>query len=141
MKKLLRYPLADPQAQALEIFSHPDGSADVRIDGGRSIKLTPVLAALLSCLAEDTGWSNDDLVGWKTYEQIASFLQAKTGKTYRRRTVVHHIYRLRDELLRQGGFLHYLIQNNRQYGWRLALKRKAEVASPLWVKSQLSCAD
>ncbi|HZM87508.1 MAG TPA: hypothetical protein VFF31_13380 [Blastocatellia bacterium] len=120
----LRY-LAESGSTSLEIRSRPDGTADVRIDGGKQFTLPPTLADLMTALSIDNGFSEDTLVGWKTLGEIAEYLAGRSGKPVTKRSITQNVYRLRRELFDRGGVNPYLVQTNRRRGVRFALRRKA----------------
>ncbi len=116
--------LAEAGAHSLEIKQRADGMAEVRIDGGKSFTLSPLLADVLRILAIDNGPSDDDLVGWKTLDEVAILLTKDSGKQFRKHTVTQNIYRLRKAMFAQGGANPFLIQTNRQRGVRFARRRQ-----------------
>ena len=117
--------MADPKAFSLKLVYCADDSAEACIDWGKPVKLTATLAALLEILADkNTGVSDDDLIGWKTYAEVAEALKQKTGKILDKHAIHQNIYRLRIELMRQRGLSPKLIQTNPRLGLRFALLRK-----------------
>jgi hypothetical protein len=122
-RKSLRY-LAESGTSVLEIKARPDGTADVRIDGGKQFTLPPTLADLITALSIDNGSSEDAFVGWKTVKEIAEYLTKQSGKQVTKRAITQNIYRLRKELFDRGGVNPYLVQTNRRRGIRFALRRK-----------------
>ncbi len=64
---------------ALSLVPNPDGSWDVRINGGRAFRLPLKLGTLLRVLAAAGGELGDDaLVGWKAYQHVATMLGRRT---------------------------------------------------------------
>jgi hypothetical protein len=123
VKRPLRY-LAESGASTLEIKSLPDGSAIVRIDGGKEFTLPPMLVDLMSALSIDNGQRDDAFVGWKTVMEVAEFLTKRSGKPATKRAITQNLYRLRRELFDRGGVNPYLVQTNRRRGLRFALRRR-----------------
>jgi hypothetical protein len=116
--------LAVSGALALEIKLRADGAAEVRIDGGKRFTLPPLLADMLRILALDNGPSNDDLVGWKTLDEVAILLAKNTGGQVKKHAVTQNVYRLRKAMFAQGGANPYLIQTSRRHGVRFARRRR-----------------
>ena len=116
--------MAEPGVLSLEIKARTDGLAEVRIDAGKQFTLPPMLADLLYTLSIDSGPTDDDLVGWKTLDEVAILLSKKIGKRFTRHSVTQNIYRLRQELFKRAGANPFLIQTNKRRGVRFALKRK-----------------
>lgn len=116
--------LAEAGAASLEIHPRPDGTADVRVDGGKQFNLPPNLADLMTALSIDNGAGDDGFVGWKTSKEIAEYLAKQSGKSVSKRAITQIVYRLRKELFDRGGVNPYLVQTNRRRGFRFALRRK-----------------
>jgi hypothetical protein len=116
--------VAESGALGLEIKRRSDGVAEVSIDSGQPFTLSPVLADLLYILAVDTGLTTDELIGWKSLDEVAILLGKKEGRKLARHAVTQSIYRLRRELFNRGGVNPFLVQTNRWRGVRFALKRK-----------------
>lgn len=123
VKRPLRY-LAESGASTLEIKALPDGSAMVRIDGGKEFTLPPTLVDLMSALSIDNGQRDDAFVGWKSVKEVAEFLTKRSGKPATKRAITQNLYRLRRELFERGGVNPYLVQTNRRRGLRFALRRR-----------------
>jgi len=126
----LRY-LAETGVGAVHVAARADGLSDVRIDGGKSFTLPPILADLLGALASDSGFSEDAFVGWKSVDEIVKHLSIQTGKPVSKRALTQNIYRLRRELFSRGGVNPFLIQTNRRRGLRFALRRKQLATSAI----------
>jgi len=120
--------LAEAGAHSLEIKPRADGLAEVRIDGGKIFTLSPLLADVLRILAIDNGPSEDDLVGWKTLDEVAILLTKDSGKQFRKHAVTQNVYRLRKAMFAQGGANPFLVQTNRQRGVRFARRRRLAAA-------------
>ena len=116
--------LAEAGAHSLEIKLRADGLAEVRIDGGKRFTLPPLLADVLHILAIDNGPSNDDLVGWKTLDEVAILLAKDTGRQVKKHAVTQNVYRLRKAMFAQGGANPFLIQTSRRRGVRFARRRR-----------------
>ena len=116
--------VAEGGALTLDIKRRADGLAEVRIDDGQPFTLPPVLADLLYILAVDTGLTTDELIGWKSLDEVAILLGKNEGRKLARHAVTQSIYRLRRELFNRGGINPFLVQTNRRRGVRFALKRK-----------------
>lgn len=110
---------------SMSLSPRADGSADVQVDGGKQFELPPTLADLLGILASDRGHSDDELVGWKAFDEIAVLLEKKASRLFTRHAITQQVYRLRRELFERGGVNPHLIQTNRRHGIRFALRRKA----------------
>lgn len=114
---------AEAGAASLLIAPRSDGSADVRIDDGKSFTLSPALADLLSILAADRGEETDrGIVGWKTLDEVGRLLEKKTGRSFTAHAVTQQIYRLRREIFERGRANPWLVQTNRRAGTRFALR-------------------
>jgi hypothetical protein len=120
--------LAEAGAHSLEIKPRADGRAEVRIDGGKRFTLPPLLADVLRILAIDNGPTDDDLVGWKTPDEVAILLTKNSGKQFKKHAVTQNVYRLRKALFAQGGANPFLVQTNRQRGVRFARRRQPVTA-------------
>lgn len=120
--------LAATGAHSLETKLRADGDFEVRIDGGKRFTLPPLLADVLRILAIDNGPSNDELVGWKTLDEVAILLGKETGRPVKKHAVTQNVYRLRKAMFAQGGANPYLIQTSRQRGVRFAQRRRAVAA-------------
>jgi hypothetical protein len=119
---------AEPSALWLDVRTRSDGSASVRIDGGKAFTLPPILACLLEILATDAGPSGDEFVAWKPLDTIAERLRTKVGRSFGRHAVTQHVYRLRRLLYTEGGASPFLVQTNRRLGVRFAVKRQGRAA-------------
>ncbi|HSB08830.1 MAG TPA: hypothetical protein VLM38_04925 [Blastocatellia bacterium] len=115
--------LAESGASSLEIRTRPDGTATVRIDGGKQFTLPPTLADLITALSIDNGPGDDAFVGWKSVKEVADYLTKQSGKPVTKRAITQNLYRLRKELFDRGGVNPYLVQSNRRRGIRFALRR------------------
>jgi hypothetical protein len=108
---------------SLKVSKRADGSAGVRIDGGPEFELPKALADLLWVLAQDSGRSEDGLVGFKTLDEVGILLAKKQGRHSSRHAITQSIYRLRAFLGDRGGVNPFLVQTDRELGVRFALKR------------------
>ena len=116
--------IAEAGTSSLELNHRADGSAEVRIAAGKQFTLPPTLAHLLSILSDDSGRSDEGLVGWKTLDEVAILLQKREGRPFTRHGVTQQVYRLRKELFQRGGVNPFLVQTNRRLGVRFAVRRK-----------------
>jgi hypothetical protein len=108
----------------LKTEQRPDGSLLVFINNRRPFKLQPHLGVLLLALAEDTGASDDDGVGFKTVDDLAIRMSKRLGtRRLPGDTVNKYVCKLRKELCRRAGLEAEVIQTNRRLGRRLAVKR------------------
>jgi hypothetical protein len=113
-------------AYNLDMRSRPDGSVVVSIDGGGRFSLAARLAEVFRFLAsgDKQRGGNDDLVGWRSREEINKFLNESAGKILRASYVNNLVYLLKKALCK-AGYDRSLIQTHRQKGIRLALKHCA----------------
>lgn len=100
------------------------GRARVTIDGGAEMELTPVLAGLMRALCEDSGFSDDGLVGFKTLADLTWLLGKNAKKHVKPHAVSAAVSRLRDALAAKG-YNPYLVQTDHRLGYRFA-KRRAD---------------
>ena len=108
----------------LKTERQPDGSFTVFINNRRPFVLQPHLGVLLLVLAEDTGVSDDEGVGFKTVGDLAIRMSKRLGtKRLSSDTVNKYVWKLRRELCRRAGLEAGIIQTHRRLGRRLALKR------------------
>jgi hypothetical protein len=107
-----------------------DGSADVSIEGYRKFWLPRNLAELLAVLRQDTGCSDDHLVGWKSITELTIHLGKKAGRNYKKHAVAQTVYRLKCAF-REAGINPHLVQSNRGKGYRFC-QRKAGVITSDW---------
>jgi hypothetical protein len=106
----------------------PEGRTRVIIDGGAGMELSPALVNLLRVLCADSGDSADGLVGFKTPSEVARLLGKKTDKPVKRQAVREAVRRLR-RALTASGYNPYLLQSDRRWGYRFALRRGDDDAS------------
>ena len=101
-----------------------DGAFVVFINSRRPFLLQPHLGALLLALAEDSGVSDDEGVGFKTVGDLAIRVSKRLGTTrLSSDTINKYVWKLRRELSRRAGLEAGIIQTHRRLGRRLALKR------------------
>ena len=111
----------------LKTEKRPDGSLNVSVNNRRPFVLQPHLGALLLALAEDTGVSDDEGVGFKTVGDLAIRMAKRLGtRRLSADTVNKYICKLRKELSWRAGLDAAVIQTNRRLGRRLALKRPVQ---------------
>ncbi len=122
---------AESGVDYLGIKRFANGRAEFEIEGTK-LTLSPRLSKLLIALSEDIGSSENDLVGWKSIEELVQrVLDPKHGafptdtekRKKQRRVIFQNIYLL-GKSLSIAGMNPFLIQRNPQLGYRFALKRK-----------------
>lgn len=111
---------ADKGVETVQVRRAGD-AAELHIDEGRGIPLTPAMADLVAALLEDRPGS-DRLVGWKSFAEIEAALSKRASRPTSRVAVKNLIYRLR-ERLRQSGENPFLVQVWKGKGARFALRR------------------
>jgi hypothetical protein len=94
-----------------------DGGFNVRIDFSAEPIRVPRLAGLLLKFLT-SGEPQDGVAGWRTRKEILDHLGSITGQKYADRFASQLAYQLRAYLGEYG----CLVQNNRQLGWRFAVK-------------------
>jgi len=118
---------AERGVEALVLTWRGDGSADIRIEGGESMNLKPSLAELLEVISAadpSTHKKEDGLVGWKSYDDVASCLSRKKGAScVGRRALTQRIWKLR-EALSEAGINPFFVMTSRSKGVRFALRRR-----------------
>jgi len=111
----------------VKIERDADGYSTVKIvvtsDQIYEFRMSPVLAELLTILAEDSGIRNDALVGWKSRSELVRRLSVKNGHALSPQRIRVRISRLRDALDAVGVMKQY-VQTNRQLGYRFAVRVK-----------------
>jgi len=114
----------------LKTEQRPDGSLIVFVNNRRPFALQPHLGALLLALAEDTGVSDDEGVGFKTVGDLAIRMSKRLGTPrLSGDTVNKYVCKLRKELCRRAGLEADVIQTNRRLGRRLAVRRSMQAGS------------
>ncbi|MCX6538602.1 MAG: hypothetical protein NT151_06690 [Acidobacteria bacterium] len=107
----------------------PDGSLVVSLNGQDPFLLQPHLGALLLALAEDTGLSRDEGVGFKTLRDLSVRIGKHTGgQAPNPDTINKYVCKLRKQLC-QPGLQGDIIQTNRRLGRRLAVKRSSRTGA------------
>lgn len=120
----LQRPEPTPWLTKLKTERQPDGSLRVFVNNRRPFVLQPHLGALLLALAEDTGVSDDEGVGFKTVGDLAIRMSKRLEtKRLSADTINKYVWKLRRELCRCAGLEAGIIQTHRRLGRRLALKR------------------
>ena len=108
-------------ARRLVIERQPNGWARARVDDFPELRLTPLLADLLSVLAVDRGRDNDDgLIDFKTPLEAAALLSKRTKKPQSVAGIRQSVSQLR-KAFGQAGINPYLIETDRRYGYRFAM--------------------
>ena len=110
-----------PGVGSAALVAQPDGSAVAKIDG-TDIPLPPFVAALLEILMADSDVAADKFVGWKSPATIQFGLNQRTKREHSKAAVKELVLRLRD-LLQRHGLDRFLVESNRQLGYRFALRR------------------
>jgi hypothetical protein len=106
----------------LSLVPNPDGSCNVRINGGRAFRLPPKLGALLRILAAPGGRVDEDgLVGWKSYQHVAVMLGRRAEGRATHAHVTQTLWKLREAFTRESQN-RFLIQRG-PLGVRFALRR------------------
>ena len=86
--------------------------------------LKPHLGGLFLALAEDTGVSDDEGVGFKSLDDLAVRAAKHTGgRVLPVASINKYIHRLRRELIAHAGLTSDVIQSRYRFGRRLAIKR------------------
>jgi len=111
---------------SIQFDRHARRRVAVRLDHGESLVLPPVLGELLKILAKDLGGhAEDDLVGWKSLDQLRDLLAVETGRLHSRRALVENVYRLRKAFAAADLDAALLQTNPRMRAYRLAVRRFA----------------
>jgi len=113
-----------PTAQEFRVEGAANGKVIVTFGDARQVKLTPTLHALAEILAADDGKSPDDLVGFKTLQQLAARLTDRLGRKFRLGAVSQLLWRLRQGL-EAGNWDATLLESVPKRGARLRVKRGA----------------
>ena len=111
----------------LKIEWLPTGAALVRVNGGNPFKLPRTLGHLLQIISQDGRPTDDGLVGWKSFKDVADAMTAELGRNFSKRAINQLVYRLRRELFARGGLNQSLVHCHSQLGLRFALKHKAKL--------------
>jgi len=120
-----------PVAWVTKLTTHqrPDGSLLVSLNGKASFLLQPHLGALLLALAEDTGMSKDEGVGFKTLRDLSVRIGKHTGgRAPTPDTINKYVCKLRKQLCRTG-LQSDIIQTHRRLGRRLAVRRSSRAGA------------
>ena len=104
---------AEAGVPSLAIRWRADGAGDVSVNGRRSFRLPPKLAALLAIIVARDGEDDGGLVRWRTQAEVATALNKRTGGTLAQRAVPGLVYKLR-EAFRDAGENVSLIDSNRR---------------------------
>lgn len=113
----------------IDFDRHPNGSADISLDGHTPFHLPRKLATLLAIIAEPTPCPADDgLVGWRSYDDVAAVLTKRTGRLQTAKSLTKHISKLKD-MLRKAGENGHLIETDHQGNVRFR-RRIAKATAP-----------
>jgi len=119
--------LAEAGVEQLTIKWLPNRSAIVQVNTTTEFKLPKTLAYLLEILARDGTDSDDALVGWKTFAEVATALEKKIGRPYKRHGINQLVSRLRRTLVVRGKLNPLFVDTHDQFGLRFNLRREAKV--------------
>lgn len=101
------------------------GTLLVQLPGGRAVELTKTLAALFQILYQNAQPGSDSLGVWKPVAEIRSALSIKIHGGVSYSALKNLIHRLKKALA--VPLYKPLIQNRRNVGYRLALRREADL--------------
>ncbi len=113
---------AGPRARSIEMMEGTRGTSQIRIDGGKSVRLSPRLSAFLRILAADEPYGDGPLVGWKSKSEVAKRMEKQFGLQFHPHTLDTLTYRLRSAL-ESIGEPPGLVHADRRWGMRFALQR------------------
>jgi len=113
---------AGPRATSIEMMEGTRGTSRIRIEGGKSVQLTPRLSAFLRILAADEPYGDGPLVGWKSKREVAEQMEKQFGRFFKPHTLDTLTDRLRSAL-ESVGEPPGLVQADRRWGLRFALQR------------------
>jgi hypothetical protein len=119
--------LAQAGVARLDIQWLSKRSARVQVDDTKSFKLALTLARLLEILAQDDAHIDGALVRWKSYDEVANALEKQVGRHFKKHTINQLVNRLRRTLVDSGGLNPFLVQSDRHFGLRFALRHKDQV--------------
>jgi hypothetical protein len=114
----------DVRVNEVSITRRADDWGLIHIDQADEFLLPPLLTDLLSVLISESGPSDDELVAWKTLDEVSKRLEKKVGRRFGRHAVTQQIHRLRRELFARGGVSPLLVQTSRRFGVRVAVRRR-----------------
>jgi hypothetical protein len=115
---------AAPTANGFRVDGVEHGKVIVTFGDARQVKLTPALHALVEILAADDGNSPDELVGFKTSQQLAARLHDRLKRKFSRHAVSQLLWRLRKSL-EAASWDARLLESAPKSGARLRVKRGA----------------
>ena len=98
------------------------------------MRLSPTLTGFLKVLGADVpppAGDPDPLVAWKPVAEVALHLAKLTGNAVSPGQLNNLVYRLRLELLRQGGVAREFVQRHPRLGLRVALIRDPASIAPV----------
>ena len=104
----------------------PNKSAMVRVNSGPEFKLPKTLAHLLVILAREGTDTDDTLVGWKSFAEVATALEKAVGGSHTRHGIKQLIYRLRRALVVRGKLNPLFVETHDQLGLRFNLRRDGQ---------------
>ena len=104
-------------ARHFSAVERADGGFNVRIDfSAEPVRMPRLEGHLLKFLA--SGEPQNGVAGWRSRREILEYLGSITKKTYVPRFASQLVHRVKKRLGDEAS----LVQNNRQLGWRLAVK-------------------
>jgi hypothetical protein len=119
--------LAEAGVARLDIQWLSKRSARVQVDDMKAFTLSLTLARLLEILAQDDAHTDGALVRWKSYDEVANALEKQVGRHFKKHAIKQLVYRLRRTLVGSGGLNPFLVQSDREFGLRFALRREEQV--------------
>ena len=113
---------AEAGAWSVDVLRSADGACTVSVGGRRAFALPPKLAVLVTVLALPGGATHEGRPGWWTTAEVATALNKRTGGAVAPSAVPRLVYKLR-RAFRDAGENAHLVQTNRAWGVRLAVRR------------------
>jgi hypothetical protein len=110
-------------ARTLKIFPQGGGPSLIHIDDRPAFYLAPRLAKLLEFLALKTPYSQDGMVGWKTKEAAAEYLNQFEDHQTKATSLDTLIWRLRQELRVRAHLHRNFIESKSGLGIRFRLQQ------------------
>jgi DNA-binding winged helix-turn-helix (wHTH) protein len=110
-----------PMAYSFNCHCNADDSAEFQIDGSEYFRLPPRLSQVLLFLKSAPKCGEDDLVAWRSREDLLEFLRGQTGRKIPAR-YINNIVHLLKNAFQKKGLDRRLIQTHERKGVRLALK-------------------
>lgn len=116
-----------PTVQGFQLRAAGNKHVVVTFDNAKQVKLPGTLKELFAMLAADTVASPDELVGFKSFDELSASLEKRLGRNFDRHATSQLIYRLRKSLeaMAEGRGLIESVPNR---GARLRIRRKGSPA-------------